>query len=550
MLTVRRALTMGGLASSKLVAGHQGLDNEIRSVEIIEVPDVQGWVKPNDMAVTCGFAIRENAQAQISLIRALTDGKAAALAVKPSRFLGESMPRVMIEVANEQGLPLIEVPTGMAYTEITLPILSAILNEQISQLQYASHIHGVLIRSVIENQGVGSIAEVVSRIVGSQIYIVDQSGHLLASSGDNSDYARVNSCLRNKLCHSSLDRSRAVISPTGVGVWEGDFLCLPAIGKGGVLGYLIADRSEHGKLSVFEETALQESVTVLVLELTKRRIVQETEIEMKKRLLQEHAFAQLVNSTQPANRVNLSGLNFDDPYVVIVAKAQGDPSESGPGQAQLWVKESLESILDGVKVPEIIQWLPVSLDKGRDELTLICSGIDCVGEGWLSESAIKALQRFRMEISLCTGIKALLGVSRVHTGTKSFTVAEEEARKAVALGHVGTISDGTAFFQYMAVHEFISHVGVDVQAKFAKDNLRQLLNEDEYPDLTKTLRIFLQCGGQVTQAARKLFIHRNTLNYRLEKISLLLGCDVRDAQNQFTLSLALLAGLLSGVVQE
>jgi purine catabolism regulator len=122
--------------------------------------------------------------------------------------------------------------------------------------------------------------------------------------------------------------------------------------------------------------------------------------------------------------------------------------------------------------------------------------------------------------------------------------------KRFALGHVGTISDGTAFFQYMAVHEFISHVGVDVQAKFAKDNLRQLLNEDEYPDLTKTLRIFLQCGGQVTQAARKLFIHRNTLNYRLEKISLLLGCDVRDAQNQFTLSLALLAGLLSGVVQE
>ncbi len=550
MVTVRHALKMGGLASSKLVAGYQGLDNKIFSVDIIEVPDFQDWARPNVLAVTCGYAVRDDTQSQKGLVLAMAQSKAAALAVKPGRFLGESMPEVMIRAADEKGLPLIEVPVDIPYTKITLPVLSAILNEQVSRLQYASSIHEILIRSVIENQGIESIAETVSHLVGSQAYIVDLWGRPLAFSHGAPDHARIKSFLRKKSYLSSLEKTDGVPNSVGFGSCIDDFLCIPAVGKGGVLGYLILDRDKQREFSVFEETAFKESVTVIVLELTKRQIIQETEMNMKRRFLQEHGFAQIANSAQAVNRALLLGLSFDVPYVVIVAKAQEAHDESGSGCTQVWSKERLESVLDWVKVPEVMQWLPISLDRGKDELTLLCSGVDCAGEGRLSEFTINGLRRFRKNASLSIGTNMLFGVSRVHTGTRSFTLAEEEARKAIAYGYLDAISDRVFFYHDMTTYEFINHIGTDMQARFARDNLQLLLNEAQNLDLVKTLRVFLQCGGQVTQTAKSLFIHRNTLNYRLEKISSLLGCDVKDVNNRFRLKLAFLAGLLSGVVQE
>lgn len=548
MLTVRRALKIGGLASSKLVAGCEGLDNEIHSVDVIEVPDIRDWIKPNELGVTSGYAIRGNSQAQERLVRVMAENKAAALAVKPGRYLGGPMPKVMINAANETGLPLIEVPIDIPYTQITLPILSAILNEQTSRLQYESHIHGVLLKCVIENQGIESIAQTVSQIVGSPVCILDQSGRILTSSNENFDCVRIRTFLEENFYRLGMDKNRKEGAFTGFAISLGDLLCIPAFGKGGVLGYLIVDRSEQGELNVFEETALREAVTVIVLELTKHRIVQEAETTVKRRFLLEHGLPQVVTGVQSQDRAKLLELDFADPYVVIVVKARKQFGESSSAPTKFWSRERLDSMLNWVKGPETMQWLPVFLDRGKDELILLCSGVDCIGEGRLSEYAIEALQRLRREISLSVGIETLLGVSRVHMGKNSFPAAAEEARKAITIGNSFMTSDGILLCQDMAVYEFLSNVDRDVQAQFAIDNLSSLLNQDANPELIKTLTVFLQCGGQVAQAARKLFIHRNTLNYRLDKISSLLGCDVRKAKNRFRLGLALMAGYLSGVV--
>ncbi len=549
MLTVRCALKIGGLASSKLVAGHQGLDNEICSVDIIEVPDIRDWIEPNELGVTCGYAIRENSQAQELLIRAMAENNAAALAVKPGRYLGGSMPKVMIDAANETGLPLIEVPVDIPYVQITLPILSQILNEQASRLQYESHVHGVLMQCVIENQGIESIARTTSRIVGSPVLILDQNGRPLTSCNGNLDHKRIRTFLKENFCLLGPDNNEEESISTGFDVYLGDLLCIPAIGKGGVLGYLIVDRSKQGELNVFEETALKEAVTVIVLELTKHRIIQETETNLKRQFLLEHGLPQLVTSAQSQDRAKLSELDFADPYVVIVAKLYKESDKSSSGHTKLWSNERLDSMLDWVKEPEVMQWLPVFLDEGKDELTLLCSRVDCAGEGRLSEYTMKSIRHLRREISLSIGVETLFGVSKVHIGTKYFEAAAEEARKAIDIGQSVAISDKVLPYQDMAVYEFISNVDTDIRAQYATANLSPLLSEDSNPDFITTLAVFLQCGGQVTEASRKLYIHRNTLNYRLEKISQLLGCDVKEASNQFRLRLALMAGYLSGVVQ-
>jgi DNA-binding PucR family transcriptional regulator len=60
-------------------------------------------------------------------------------------------------------------------------------------------------------------------------------------------------------------------------------------------------------------------------------------------------------------------------------------------------------------------------------------------------------------------------------------------------------------------------------------------------DLVKTLRTYFAAGANASEAADRLFLHRNSMTYRLERISKLTGLDLRDPG----VALALRLGLLS-----
>jgi DNA-binding PucR family transcriptional regulator len=60
-------------------------------------------------------------------------------------------------------------------------------------------------------------------------------------------------------------------------------------------------------------------------------------------------------------------------------------------------------------------------------------------------------------------------------------------------------------------------------------------------DLVKTLRTYFAAGANATEAADRLYLHRNSMAYRLERIGRLTGLDLRD----HNVALALQLGLLS-----
>ena len=67
---------------------------------------------------------------------------------------------------------------------------------------------------------------------------------------------------------------------------------------------------------------------------------------------------------------------------------------------------------------------------------------------------------------------------------------------------------------------------------------------DQRGTLRETLRAYLETGGSHAAASDRLGIHRNTMAYRLRRISELIGRDVGDSQSWLTLHLALSASEL------
>lgn len=60
-------------------------------------------------------------------------------------------------------------------------------------------------------------------------------------------------------------------------------------------------------------------------------------------------------------------------------------------------------------------------------------------------------------------------------------------------------------------------------------------------DLMRTLRVYFRCGTNASEAADRLFLHRNSLLYRLERVQELTGLDLKDHREALALQLGILA---------
>ncbi len=80
------------------------------------------------------------------------------------------------------------------------------------------------------------------------------------------------------------------------------------------------------------------------------------------------------------------------------------------------------------------------------------------------------------------------------------------------------------------------------RARYYLGLLKSLQEHDDahYGDLVKTLAAYLRHGGNSTQTADALFMHRNSLRYRLARIRAITGLDLDDPDSRLALQVAVL----------
>src|SRR5205807_10400492 len=85
--------------------------------------------------------------------------------------------------------------------------------------------------------------------------------------------------------------------------------------------------------------------------------------------------------------------------------------------------------------------------------------------------------------------------------------------------------------------------------RFYSAPLEPLIAYDEQyeTELVQTLETFLDCDGNVAQTAQRLYTHRHTVRYRLERVRELSGLDVGSSDGRERLSLGLKAMRVLGI---
>jgi DNA-binding PucR family transcriptional regulator len=75
------------------------------------------------------------------------------------------------------------------------------------------------------------------------------------------------------------------------------------------------------------------------------------------------------------------------------------------------------------------------------------------------------------------------------------------------------------------------------------ENIYDPLSND--PTLRDTAESYLENGQSLEASARALFVHANTIRYRIKGISDLIGYDLTDPRDAFTVRLALVLGRIN-----
>ena len=137
---LREALALSALRGVRVLAGESGLHRTVRFVNVMEVPDILDWVKPDELLLTTTYPLRDDRAALAELVPHLAQRGLAGLAVKPLRYIDE-VPAVMRDAADRLAFPLLELPPETALADIINAVLGLILNQQAMRLTRSAAVH-------------------------------------------------------------------------------------------------------------------------------------------------------------------------------------------------------------------------------------------------------------------------------------------------------------------------------------------------------------------------------------------------------------------------
>ena len=173
--------------------------------------------------------------------------------------------------------------------------------------------------------------------------------------------------------------------------------------------------------------------------------------------------------------------------------------------------------------------------RHRNSLLCFCSYDESIPD-------LHARRWVRDALATSRSARCHVGVSRQIGGVAELGMAVSQALEAASLGRRIAGRVGPHYYEELGLYRLL--VGLsnrDELQRFFRETLGLLTGYDAHhnAELVHTLEVFFQRNANVSETARALYVHRNTLNYRLQRIVEITGLDLNDAEARLAFQLAL-----------
>ena len=137
-------------------------------------------------------------------------------------------------------------------------------------------------------------------------------------------------------------------------------------------------------------------------------------------------------------------------------------------------------------------------------------------------------------------IKCVIGIGTVAEHLRSLADSYKEAQTAIDVGKVFDTEKSIINYENLGIGRLIYQLPTTLCEIFLSEVFKKNSIDSLDQETLFTINKFFENNLNVSETSRKLFVHRNTLVYRLEKIKKLTGLDLRQFDHAIVFKVALM----------
>ena len=533
MITVRELIEVAGFDRMDVLAGEQFLENQLTGVTSFDSPDGYRWLRPGEFVLTTGFPFvvpkETAAEGLIRLIDALAQIGTPGFAIKLGRYISV-LPEAVITRANERKMPILTFPMEKAWSDVIVPVVRHINDRQRLELEKTHAIYERFHQFLTAGEHVSSLPLLLHELLCVPISIrVPGLKWKWDVPVPHEELSKV-----DKQFAQSAPRSmtKPLLEKFQNGIWVRWLL------TGGVISGAIVAAEMERELHPWEKVALEQSAALLSLEIERHRTVAETYQRFRNDFLQLLVSGPTLSRESLIQKAEEVGWELAAHYTAAVLGAL--PQSSG-GIAVC--KENL-ALLEAVRglLADNNPSLLYGLDRENQILLLVPS---LPGD---SASANSQLRQLLDKLCVPSGKFICAGIGRCHPGwmgiEKSYREARISFRSACRLASASKSSGKSRICQFdkLGLERILFSDHPTEEAHFlAEECLGNIVRYDQEKNgqLLHTLQAFLLANGNHGEAAQMLYVHKNTIKYRLQLIRELTGLHPENGEDQMLFRIAL-----------
>ncbi|MFD6172235.1 PucR family transcriptional regulator [Streptomyces coeruleorubidus] len=534
-------------------AGGDRLDVPVRWAHVSELADPVPYMEGGELLLITALKLdAEDPEAMRRYIRRLAGAGVVGLGFAVGVNY-EEIPKALVDAAEEEGLPLLEVPRRTPFLAISKAVSAAIAADQYRAVTAGFAAQRELTRQAQTGGPEGLLAALASQVDGwAALY--DASGAVVATAPE---WAGRRAARLTGDVQRLRERSAPASSVVG-GPENEDRVELHTIGTGRRPRAALAVGTAAA-LGTAERYALHSAIALLTLTTERSRSLQAAEQRIGAAVLRMLLAGEPDHARAVAG--DLYGGLLDAPFRMLVAERvpvsasaalaraearTGGPAADRPSAAALAAADTngdpLAALTDvmesaAARAGEAVLVVP----EGERLVVLAADGgaaAAACGEYAAALESARAGVREKVpggeEDELVVGLSAPAGPIAASAAYKQAEQALSVARRRgrVLVEH-----------EQMAAGSVLPLLADDAVRAFADGMLRPLYEHDATGrgDLVASLRAWLSRHGQWDAAAADLGVHRHTLRYRMRRVEEILGRSLDDADARMELWLALKA---------
>ncbi|MFP7201056.1 PucR family transcriptional regulator ligand-binding domain-containing protein [Lysinibacillus halotolerans] len=521
--TLRDVLTIPLFSGAKLLAGKEIIPTQVvESVSVMELP-VEDFVRNNELVLTTAIGCGGNTEVFLSFVKEVCLAGASAMAIAVGRHV-ESIPQEVIDYCNGNDFPIIELPWEVRFSDIIKTILEQLNKwEQTSTIK-ANNLQRELLKLYLDNQSIDEVLHYLSKDFQMDVTLT---------------YEDVYELCEHQHKHETILLKKE--EPSIVRFKTGMFMQIIPIHLLKQKYCFILFKSKKLNASPLPWLVLNQVVTILTLWIQKER----TFIENKEKEINEFLI-QLLNGTWTDKEEFMKqgqnlGLNLGLPYVCVV----GIPEKLGEFYHQYKKENSNEAEKDFMRTfSELIEASAKKLNKQviyTFQKDLIIVFLECkVKEASENVNCLLNLLDEHVKHHKIPSIS--WGIGENHAGNLTFHLSYKNARTALEIGRSQKGAGSRNTFASTGIYQLLISLSQNTfSTELMHDTMGVIAAYDKNNglDLLHTLSSYIIHQGNVSQTARALNLHRQSLLYRLRKIETLTNRSLNDPDDIFLLQFCL-----------